>query len=132
MLDATPKQSIKIQTMALSGVVFVIFVVLFAKANLTLAFTSPFKMPNNFIVKISDSATIGLTLYTKYGLLFQICGLILLAAMVGSIYIVKSSGLLNKNIEGVKTQNISSQVLRKATDCFEIVKNVKVGHGMDI
>ena len=63
---------------------------------------------NKFSEKIVDNTLIiGKVLYTEYFLLFQISGIILLVAMIGSILLT-----LRKR-EGVKKQSIHKQTLKK-------------------
>lgn len=72
---------------------------------------------------ITNTEAIGRVLYTDYVYLFQFAGLILLVAMIGAIV------LTLRHRDGVKRQNISKQVSRKAKDCIEIVK-VNSGEGV--
>lgn len=58
---------------------------------------------NNYLTNIE---TIGVFLYTKFSLLFIICGLILLIAMIGAIVLTMHQRSI------VKKQQISSQLLR--------------------
>ena len=55
-------------------------------------------------------------LYTKYALLFQISGLILLVAMIGAISLT-----MRKRV-GVRRQSIADQNSRRREDVMEIVK----------
>ncbi len=71
----------------------------------------------------SNTEAIGSILYTNYVLYFQLSGVILLVAMVGSIV------LTLRDREGVKRQIVSEQVDRKGK--IELV-NVKSGEGVDI
>ena len=71
----------------------------------------------------SNTEAIGSILYTNYVLYFQLSGVILLVAMVGSIV------LTLRDREGVKRQIISEQVYRKGK--IELV-DVKSGEGIDI
>jgi NADH-quinone oxidoreductase subunit J len=64
-----------------------------------------------------DSARyIGKILYTDYILEFQISGLILFLAMVGSITL-----LYRKSHKRIRRQNIMQQVMRKKKDSIELV-----------
>ena len=76
-------------------------------------------------VNISDENTVALgkLLYTDYVLLFQMAGLILLVAMVGSII------LTLRHRENVKKQNISEQIYRSSEETVEL-KKVKQGEGI--
>ena len=71
----------------------------------------------------SNTEAIGSILYTNYVLYFQLSGVILLVAMVGSIV------LTLRDREGVKRQIVSEQVDRKGK--IELV-DVKSGEGIDI
>ena len=71
----------------------------------------------------SNTEAIGSILYTNYVLYFQLSGVILLVAMVGSIV------LTLRDREGVKRQIVSEQVDRKGK--IELVV-VKSGEGVDI
>ena len=71
----------------------------------------------------SNTEAIGSILYTNYVLYFQLSGVILLVAMVGSIV------LTLREREGVKRQIVSEQVDREGK--IELV-DVKSGEGVDI
>ena len=71
----------------------------------------------------SNTEAIGSILYTNYVLYFQLSGVILLVAMVGSII------LTLRDREGVKRQIVSEQVDKKGK--IELV-DVKSGEGVDI
>ena len=71
----------------------------------------------------SNTEAIGSILYTNYVLYFQLSGVILLVAMVGSIV------LTLRDREGVKRQIVSEQVDRKGK--IELI-DVKSGEGVDI
>ena len=75
------------------------------------------------IYEIENTKMIGEILYTKYFYLFQISGLILLVAMIGSITLT----LRDKG--GVKRQNIDSQNTVNAINAIE-KKKVKLGDGI--
>jgi NADH-quinone oxidoreductase subunit J len=62
-------------------------------------------------------------LYTDYAFFIEAAGLVLLVAMIGAIV------LTNFHKKGVKRQNISAQVARKAEDGVELV-DVKPGQGL--
>jgi len=71
-----------------------------------------------------NTKLIGQVLYTEYFYLFQISGLILLVAMVGSIT------LTLRDRGQVKRQNISQQNFLNANDSIE-KKNLKLGEGIE-
>ena len=72
---------------------------------------------------VENTKLIGQVLYTDYFYLFQISGLILLVAMVGSIT------LTLRDRGQVKRQNISQQNYKNANDSIE-KKKVKLGEGI--
>ena len=72
---------------------------------------------------VENTKLIGQVLYTDYFYLFQISGLILLVAMVGSIT------LTLRDRGQVKRQNISQQNYKNANDSIE-KKKVKLGDGI--
>ncbi len=75
------------------------------------------------IYEIENTKMIGKILYTKYFYLFQICGIILLVAMIGSITLT----LRDKG--GVKRQNIDNQNSVDASNAID-KKKVKLGDGI--
>ena len=75
------------------------------------------------INEVENTKLIGQVLYTDYFYLFQISGLILLVAMVGSIT------LTLRDRGQVKRQNISSQNLIDANNAIE-KKKIKLGEGI--
>jgi len=64
---------------------------------------------------LTNTHSIGMVLYTEYFYPFQIAGLMLLVAMIGSIV------LTHRVRTNVKKQNISDQLARKREDCISIV-----------
>ena len=89
----------------------------FSENSLTKFISSP------KINEIENTKLIGIVLYTDYFYLFQICGLILLIAMVGSIT------LTLRDRGQIKRQNISSQNFTNAKNAIE-KKNIKLGEGI--
>ena len=79
--------------------------------------------PSPQINEIENTKLIGQVLYTDYFYLFQISGLILLVAMIGSIT------LTLRDRGQVKRQNISSQNYIDANKAIE-KKKVKLGEGI--
>ncbi len=75
------------------------------------------------INEIENTKLIGQVLYTDYFYLFQISGLILLVAMIGSIT------LTLRDRGQVKRQNISSQNFIDANNAIE-KKKIKLGEGI--
>ena len=74
-------------------------------------------------VEVTNTHAIGRVLYTDYIYLFQAAGLILLVAMIGAIVLT----LRSRN--GVKRQNISSQVSRTREESVEI-RHIEPGSGV--
>ena len=72
--------------------------------------------------KIGNTQAIGKVLYTEYFYLFQICGIILLVAMIGSIL------LTLRQRDGVKKQNILKQI--SSTKSRIKKKNIPLGKGI--
>jgi NADH-quinone oxidoreductase subunit J len=66
--------------------------------------------------QVTNTAALGLLLYTRYVYAFQAAGLILLVAMIGAIV------LTHRAREGVRKQNIAEQLARRRQDSIEIVK----------
>ena len=107
---------------ALLGIVLVIEL-----GILYLTDTSPInkseKLLKPQIYEIENTKMIGEILYTKYFYLFQICGIILLVAMIGSITLT----LRDKG--GVKRQDINKQISIDAVNAIE-KKKVNIGDGI--
>jgi len=74
---------------------------------------------------LTNTESLGNVLYTDYVYLFQISGLILLVAMIGAIV------LTYKKKEGIKRQNVFSQISREKRDSVTLAK-VKIGEGVKI
>ena len=72
---------------------------------------------------LENTKMIGQLLYTKYFYLFQLCGIILLVAMIGSITLT----LRDKG--GVKRQRIDDQNTLDASQAIE-KKQIKLGEGI--
>ena len=70
-----------------------------------------------------NTKALGLILYDKYFVLFQLSGLILLVAMIGAIV------LTLRHRKNVKRQNILSQIYRDPDKSVEI-RDVKPGQGL--
>jgi len=70
-----------------------------------------------------NTADLGLLIYDKYIILFQLAGLILLVAMIGAIV------LTLRHRDDVKRQDILSQIYRDPAEQMEL-KNVKPGQGL--
>ena len=70
-----------------------------------------------------NTAALGMLLYDRYFLLFQLAGLILLVAMIGAIV------LTLRHREDVKRQNVLAQMYRDPAKSVEL-KDVKPGQGL--
>ncbi|MCF6445309.1 NADH-quinone oxidoreductase subunit J [Nereida sp. MMG025] len=70
-----------------------------------------------------NTAALGLLIYDKYILLFQLSGLILLVAMIGAIV------LTLRHRSDVKRQNVVAQMMRDPAKAMEL-KDVKPGQGL--
>jgi len=75
------------------------------------------------IAEIENTRALGLILYDKYLLLFQLSGLILLVAMIGAIL------LTLRHRTGIKRQNVLEQMWRDPAKAMEL-KDVKPGQGL--
>jgi NADH-quinone oxidoreductase subunit J len=72
---------------------------------------------------VHNTAALGLVIYDRYILLFQLAGLILLVAMIGAIV------LTLRPRAGVKRQNVLHQMWRDPAKAMEL-KDVKPGQGL--
>jgi len=72
---------------------------------------------------VENTAALGLLLYDKYFLLFQLAGLILLVAMIGAIV------LTLRHRSDIKRQDVLSQMYRDPAKAMEL-KDVKPGQGL--
>lgn len=72
---------------------------------------------------VENTAALGLLIYDKYFLLFQLAGLILLVAMIGAIV------LTLRHRQDVKRQNVLAQMYRDPAKAMEL-KDVKPGQGL--
>ena len=108
---------------ALLGIVLIVELgILFLTKSFSENSLSKF-IPSPEINEIENTQLIGRVLYTEYFYLFQISGLILLVAMVGSIT------LTLRDRGQVKRQNISSQNYKDAKSAIE-KKKIKLGEGI--
>ena len=72
---------------------------------------------------MENTRALGLIIYDKYILLFQLSGLILLVAMIGAIL------LTMRHRKDVKRQNVLHQMWRDPAKAMEL-KDVKPGQGL--
>ena len=73
--------------------------------------------------EIENTRALGMLLYDRYFLLFQLAGLILLVAMIGAIL------LTLRHRKDVKRQNVLAQMWRDPAKAMEL-KDVKPGQGL--
>jgi NADH-quinone oxidoreductase subunit J len=73
--------------------------------------------------QVENTKALGLLLYDKYLVLFQLSGLILLVAMIGAIL------LTLRHRKDVKRQNVLHQMWRDPAKAMEL-KDVKPGQGL--
>jgi NADH-quinone oxidoreductase subunit J len=73
--------------------------------------------------QVENTKALGLLIYDKYLLLFQLSGLILLVAMIGAIL------LTLRHRKDVKRQNVLQQMWRDPAKAMEL-KDVKPGQGL--
>ncbi|VAV88852.1 NADH-ubiquinone oxidoreductase chain J, partial [hydrothermal vent metagenome] len=72
---------------------------------------------------VQNTAALGLLIYDKYILLFQLAGLILLVAMIGAIM------LTLRHRRDIKRQDVLQQMWRDPAKAMEL-KDVKPGQGL--
>ena len=108
---------------ALLGIVLVIELGILYLTDISSNINSSEEALEPRIYEIENTKMIGEILYTKYFYLFQICGIILLVAMIGSITLT----LRDKG--GVKKQNIDNQNSVDAVSAID-KKKVKLGDGI--
>ncbi|MBB5722155.1 NADH-quinone oxidoreductase subunit J [Loktanella ponticola] len=75
------------------------------------------------IADVENTAALGLLIYDKYFMLFQLAGLILLVAMIGAIVLT-----LRHRVD-IKRQNVLAQMYRDPAKAMEM-KDVKPGQGL--
>ena len=73
--------------------------------------------------EVENTRALGLLIYDKYILLFQLSGLILLVAMIGAIL------LTMRHRKDIKRQNVLAQMWRDPAKAMEL-KDVKPGQGL--
>lgn len=74
----------------------------------------------------TNTQQLGEVLYTEYGYLFQICGLILFSAIIGSVFLIHS---INKS-KNLKRQSVTAQCSRNKKNSLKIAY-MKTGRGVD-
>ncbi|QCO54940.1 NADH-quinone oxidoreductase subunit J [Pseudorhodobacter turbinis] len=75
------------------------------------------------MAQVENTRAIGLLLYDKYLMLFQLSGMVLLVAMIGAI------SLTLRHRKDVKRQNVLHQMWRDPAKAMEL-KDVKPGQGL--
>ena len=75
------------------------------------------------LAEVENTRAIGLLIFDKYLLLFQLSGLVLLVAMIGAIL------LTMRHRKDVKRQNVLQQMWRDPAKAMEL-KDVKPGQGL--
>ncbi len=108
---------------ALLGIVLVIELGILYLTDTSSNISSSLSSLESSINELENTKMIGQILYTDYFYLFQICGIILLVAMIGSIT------LTLREKEGVKKQNINEQNYLDSSKAIE-KKKVKLGEGI--
>lgn len=74
---------------------------------------------------ITNTKALGMILYTHYGLVFQMAGVLLLIAMIGAIV------LTLRRRDGVKRQDVRAQILRSKENSLELC-SIPVGTGVKL
>ena len=108
---------------ALLGIVLVVELGILYLTDTSSSINSSLSSLEPSINELENTKMIGQILYTKYFFLFQICGIILLVAMIGSIT------LTLREKEGVKKQNINEQNYLDSSKAIE-KKKIKLGEGI--
>ena len=108
---------------ALLGIVLVVELGILYLTDTSSSINSSLSSLEPSINELENTKMIGQILYTKYFFLFQICGIILLVAMIGSIT------LTLREKEGVKKQNINEQNYLDSGKAIE-KKKIKLGEGI--
>ena len=75
------------------------------------------------MTQVENTKALGLLIYDRYFLLFQLAGLILLVAMIGAIL------LTLRHRKDIKRQNVLAQMWRDPAKAMEL-KDVKPGQGL--
>ena len=106
----------------------VIAVVLFAQLGIAFSGWTPAETAAELRVApvvegVQNTAGLGLVLYDRYLLMFQISGLVLLVAMIGAIL------LTMRHRRDVKRQNVLEQMWRDPAKTMEL-RGVKPGQGL--
>ena len=120
-----PLQKLQLYAILVSIIFLGLFVYCSYQSKLNLEAAS--LLSDNEVNLFKNSVTyIGMKLYTKFILEFQITGLLLFLAMIGSITLVHQR---SKTL--AKKQNIRDQIITDRKNCIELL-NVKSNSGVDI
>ena len=95
------------------GIVLGELILLFVGRGFGLSVTHPAAA---VAAEVTNTQALGLVLYTKYVYFFQVAGLVLLVAMIGSIVLTLQHKV------GVRRQSIAAQVARRPATAVEVVK----------
>ncbi len=79
---------------------------------------------------VTNTQALGEVMYTRYAYIFQVCGLILLVAMMGAIVLTLRKRELG-NGGAVLRQNVNAQIERKRASAVHI-ETVKSGEGVTL
>jgi NADH-quinone oxidoreductase subunit J len=74
---------------------------------------------------LTNTEQLGLILYTKYSLPFELSGIVLLVAMISAIT------LTHRERKSLRKQNIDKQLARNKDNSLKVIKSVKIGQGVD-
>ena len=111
---------------ALVGIVLLVeLIFVFAAYSLTPEAADTAALPFSAFGDATNTEALGLVIYTRYAFYFQICGLILLVAMIGAIV------LTLRHNPRAKRQNVTEQVHRRPEDAME-VRDVASGRGLQL
>ncbi|MEM0908366.1 MAG: NADH-quinone oxidoreductase subunit J [Pseudomonadota bacterium] len=111
---------------ALVGIVFLVELLLVLGAyTLSPIAAETAALPTPPVDQVSNAEALGLVIYTRYAFYFQVCGLILLVAMVGAIVLTLRSN------PKAKRQDVASQVNRRPEEAME-VRDVASGKGLQM
>jgi NADH-quinone oxidoreductase subunit J len=104
------------------GVIFMIELV-FIGLSWVISPTAPRAIATPIAQNTTNTAALGLVLYTRYVYYFEAAGLVLLVAMIGAIV------LTLRHKANIKRQNVAAQVARTKATAIEI-RQVRPGQGI--
>jgi NADH-quinone oxidoreductase subunit J len=97
-------------------------ILVFASGSIEIRKPETVSMPTPEPSQVPNTEALGNILYTHYGYLFQVAGLVLLIAMIGAIV------LTHRRRPGVRRQRIADQVARRPGEAVRLT-DVKPGEG---